>query len=291
MDITAAEAIGERATRSKTGGFDSRGGSQSEKRAACAGIQYGKRRTRLNNCDAADSPVCQECTLQTGFVFEERQIVAVADGQTMSAVEIGQRARCVQRGLVVECAVERSVAGRSCVSRARESVGRLEITGAPTARYGGLQRVVVRVGVVGEQLETVVAIDALSPRARDRITESVGSDLVAIHHDRVGGGRILRLQRIASFTQVRSFGADVSDFENPLATESALNGQVPLLSVRYNEVAWHGETENSQGLQRTRAGSACGGSVVSRLSCVATGKVLEDVQTRHKGWIQSTGQR
>ncbi len=178
----------------------------------------------------------------------------------MSAVEIGQPARCVQRGLVVECAVERSVAGRSCVSRARESVGRLEITGAPTARYGGLQRIVVRVGVVGEQLEAVVAIDPLGPRARDRITESVGSDLVAIHHDRVGGGCILRLQRIASFTQVR-------------------------------EVAWHGETENSQGLQRTRAGSACGGSVVSRLSCVATGKVLEDVQTRHKGWIQSTGQR
>src|SRR5216683_617195 len=248
MDVTAAEATGDRATRRKTGGFDSRSGSQSEKRAASAGIQYGERRTRLNNCDAADGPVRQKRALETGLALEKRQIVAVADGQTMSAIEVGQPARCVQRGLVVECAVERSVAGRSCVRGAGESVGRLKITGAPTARYGGLQRIVVRVGVVGEQLETVVAIDPLGPRARDRITESVSSDLVAIHHDRVGGGRVLRLQRIASFTQVRAFGADVSDFENPLASESALNGQVPLLSVRYNEMARHGETENSQSL-------------------------------------------
>src|SRR6266567_2978572 len=115
MDITAAEATGERATRCKTGGFDSRSGSQSEKRAASAGIQYGEWRTRLNNCDAADRPVRQKRALETGFALEKRQIVAVADGQTMSAIEVGQPARCVQRGLVVECAVERSVAGRSCV--------------------------------------------------------------------------------------------------------------------------------------------------------------------------------
>src|SRR4029077_19354706 len=104
-----------------------------------------------------------------------------------------------------------------------------------------------------------------------------GSDLVSTHHNRMRGRGILRLQCIASLSQMRAFGADVSDFKNPLASESALNGQIPLLSVRYNEMAWDGEAEDSQGLQRTRTTSSCGGAVVGGLGGVATREVLEDV--------------
>src|SRR2546425_1168824 len=70
------------------------------------------------------------------------------------------RARRVQSRLVVESGVERGVPAGGCIRGLRPSVSRLKIAGTPAARQGGLKGVIVRIGVVGKDLETVVAVNA-----------------------------------------------------------------------------------------------------------------------------------
>src|SRR5438128_1521222 len=106
-----AQAAREGCAALKAGGFHSRGRTETQEGASCAGIKYGERRTGLEQSDAAYGPSTQQCPLHALFVAEPRQIVAIADGQPMRAVEVGQSARGVQRGFVVECAVESGVAG------------------------------------------------------------------------------------------------------------------------------------------------------------------------------------
>ena len=108
-------------------------------------------------------------------------------------------------------------------------------------RHGELQRVVVGVGHAGEGLEIgggdpeerragagvfggAVCDYALGPGAFRAVA------IRAVNRDRVGGSGFLRLVRIESCAEMGALGADVADFGEPVVSEFALNGEVPLLS-------------------------------------------------------------
>src|SRR5258708_34178838 len=86
------------------------------------------------------------------------------------------------------------------------------------------------VGVVGEKLETGVAIDALRARTRDGVCEGVGSDYArfGIAERTVGLYRVrrssgLRLKVIARLTQMQCMRSYVAHLQHPLAAERVLD--------------------------------------------------------------------
>jgi len=38
-------------------------------------------------------------------------------------------------------------------------------------------------------------------------------------------------------------GADIAYFQDPLLAKRPLQGQIPLLGIRCDEMSWHGQTE------------------------------------------------
>ena len=79
----------------------------------------------------------------------------------MRAIEVREAARSVERGLIVESGIKRGVSGRCRVGGFREGVRSLEVACALTARERRLQRMIVRISIVGKELEAGVAVDAL----------------------------------------------------------------------------------------------------------------------------------
>src|SRR5438309_10551696 len=107
---------------------------------------------------------------------------------------------------------------------------------------------IVRISVVGEELEAAVAIDAQVVRARRAIQDGVVGD--GARGLRAGGGsvaidsgidhRILRsgetrLNVRACFAQMEGVCTNIAGLMHPVFAESALHGQVPLLGVRRYE--------------------------------------------------------
>ena len=206
-------------------------------------------------------------------VLEERKFVDVADRQAVTPVEVGRTARCVDVALIVIGSVEGCIAGGSGVDVLRKGVGSLEVAASPAARSRGLQCVVDRIGIIGEDLIAAVAIQAGSGCARDGVGEGVGGDLETVpiyilNYDRVRGAGAPRLDRVTSFSQMDSTGTHIAHFQNPALAEFALDGEVPLLRVGHNEMPRDFEDEKVLGGVGSGSGTAAVGS-----GSVGVGKV------------------
>jgi hypothetical protein len=157
----------------------------------------------------------------------------------------------MQSAFIVKSGVERGVSRRGRIRRFGPSVGGLEVALRPAARQGCLQRVVVRVGIIGKNLIAAVAVQTRRRRSGDGIRERVRSDgvLVAVDVGDMHGsnGSVQRLNGIARVAQMNGVGSDVSDLQHPLSAESPLNRQVPLLRIWHLEVARHFEDEDARG--------------------------------------------
>src|SRR5439155_1824999 len=105
---------------------------------------------------------------------EEGQVIDIADREAVRAIEVGKSAGRVDVALIIVSGVERGVAGGSGVGGSGPGVGSLEVTAGPAARHGGLQRVIVRIGVVGKELVARVAIEARCRSTRNGIGKGVG---------------------------------------------------------------------------------------------------------------------
>src|SRR5207237_2223694 len=93
--------------------------------------------------------------------------------QPMGAIEVGEAPRSVQRGLVMERAVECGVPCGGRIGGPGKRIGALKVAGAPATRDGRLEGMIVRVGVVREKLETIVPIDACIVGARRTVQSGI----------------------------------------------------------------------------------------------------------------------
>src|SRR5882757_5021159 len=133
---------------------------------------------------------------------------------------------------------------------------------------------VVRIGVIGEQLKAVVAVDTLRTRASDGVGKRLRRDVLAAELHRVRHGSVLRLKRIARFTKVRPLCPDVTDLKHPLTPQGSLDREVPLLRTGHDEVARNRQAEDAQSLQRPGASGAGSRSINGCLIGVVVGKTL-----------------
>ena len=295
-DTAAGDAARDGAAGSKLTAECAGSEAETEEGTTSAGIGDRERCTGLEDGDSADRPAAKEGLGEALGRSEERQVVAIADHQAMSAVKIGEAARAVQGGFVVKRGVERSVAGGSCVSGPGPGVSGLEVTTGPAAGERGLQRMIVGVRVIGEELKAGVTVDSLNERAGDGVAERVGGDgrrsgACGVRKDNRVVSGIAGLQAVAGFAEMDGVGADVADFENPLFAKRALNGQVPLLSIGHHEVARDLQTKDVYRGERTGASTAGGRDVVCRLRGVAARKTVEEIETRNKRWIKGSSLR
>src|SRR5713226_3419131 len=84
-------------------------------------------------------------------------------------------------------------------------------------------------------------------------------------------------------------GAHVADFQDPLFAESALNGQVPLLGVRRDEMAWHGQAKEKLGWNDAWA-AACA-HIVGEVGGIIVHEAVENAQAGDKVGIENTALR
>ena len=91
--------------------------------------------------------------------LKKGKLVAVADHETVRSIKVRKPARSRQRAFVVKRSIQSGVAGGRSVRRFRKGIRSLEISRAPAPRKRGLQRMVVRVGIVGKNLHAVVVVD------------------------------------------------------------------------------------------------------------------------------------
>ena len=85
---------------------------------------------------------------------------------------------------------------------------------------------------------------------------------------------------------MNSVRANVSNFEYPVFPQFSLQCQIPLLRVGCNEFSRYNQSKNKIGLN---AWTITG--IISGLSRVASGEVLEDSQTRNESGIDYPGLR
>src|SRR5207248_2004950 len=151
----------------------------------------------------------------------------------------------------------------------------------------------MRIGIVGENLHAAVPVDPriVRPRwaiplraddygARSARTNHASVAVRACKHDGISGTCQTCLDICARLTQVHSVRADVPDLQEPLFAEGALYGQVPLLRVRRNKLAWLRQAEEKLRGQNARASA---GAAVVRKDCrVAIGETLKHSKTGYE---------
>src|SRR3954466_3496035 len=141
--------------RCKTGS-QQRSTSRTEESGTRARVKDGKGRSRLDNRDSTDAPVCQQSPFYAGCGGKKRQLINVADAKTVRAIVVGKSTRRVNVALIVVRRIESCVPRRRRISRTRERIRRLEIAASPAPGQCRLKSMVVRVGIIGEQLVSVV---------------------------------------------------------------------------------------------------------------------------------------
>src|SRR5438309_3042255 len=208
----------------------------------------------------------------------------------MLAIKIGKAVGIADIAFVIESRIESSVASRSSIERLGESVGTLEIPCAPSTRERCLQRIVVRVSVIGEDLEAAIPIDTLQVGARRTVGSGAARDwylrpILRGHDDRIGCRGQLGLDIGAGFAKVQAMRANVTHFQNPLLSEFALQGQIPLLRAGGHEVTRNGQNEQIVGWDQT--GAAIGAAIVRELSGVVAGKILQYAETGYESGIEN----
>src|SRR5207302_7774992 len=123
----------------------------------------------------------------------------------------------------------------------RPRIRGLEVTGGPAPRNRSLQGVVVGVSIVGENLHAVVPVDARVVGAGGAVGTGGGGDLergaiVGDQIDGIGYRSDARFDVGAGFAEMNGVRAYVTHFEDPALAEGTLNGEVPLLGVRGDEL-------------------------------------------------------
>src|SRR5258706_7986639 len=176
LNAPRSQSTGECAAAGKAAGKRTGSKARAKEARPRRGIRHRERRAGLIDGDPAQNPAAQQSALHSRFIPVKRQVVAVAHDKSVWPVKVREAARSVQRGLIVEGGIERGVSSGCRVGGFREGVRSLEVACAPTARERCLQRMIVRISVVGEKLESCVAVDALSPRARHGIANGVRRD-------------------------------------------------------------------------------------------------------------------
>src|SRR5216683_376456 len=83
--------------------------------------------------------------------------------------------------------------------------------------------------------------------------------------------------------------AHVADFQDPLLTQGALQGQVPLLGVRRDEMAWHGQAKEKLGWNDAWA-AACA-HIVGEVGGIIVHEAVENAQAGDKVGIENTALR
>jgi hypothetical protein len=155
---------------------------------------------------------------------------------------------------------------------------------APTTRHCRLQRVVVCVSGVVEDLEAAVSVNRRDRAAQRSVGSRVLCDLVRVsvyvgNSDWIRGAGERRRKVCARFPQVNRMRSDVPDFQDPCLPQIMLNAQVPLLRARRHKPSRHRKCEqewcrNGTGTSRGATELSClcgvspgpGGSVQSRKS-------------------------
>ncbi len=101
---------------------------------------------------------------------------------------------------------------------------------------------VVRIGIVGEDLKTAISIHSLQVGAGGTIGSSAFGNSewrAVIRGDRywVGSSREPSLNVGAGLAEMDGVASNVAEFDNPLFTEITLNREIPLLGVGNDEMA------------------------------------------------------
>src|SRR5262249_7564480 len=159
--------------------------------------------------------------------------------------------------------------------------------GTPAARECRLQRVVMRVGIVSEDLETTVPVHPQEIGACNRVGRGACSnrDLASIgqcYEYGLGLSSELRLNIGSCFAQVHGMRSDIPNLKNPLLAQIALQSQVPLLSAWRHEMAW--DSEHEQQIGRHQACASGHTTIVRELGGVSARKVDQLSQTRDEAW-------
>ena len=92
MNVAVGQAAGNRFALGQSAAESRWSQTRREIRRAGAGVGDGERASGLEDGDAADSPVAEDRTFQAARRREERQLVAIAHRQAMSAVVVGKAA-------------------------------------------------------------------------------------------------------------------------------------------------------------------------------------------------------
>src|SRR5579885_1857513 len=153
---------------------------------------------------------------------------------------------------------------------------------------------VMRVGVIGKDLHAVIPVDAGIVRASGTVrNRGLGNrELVAavVRQDNgICGRSDAGFDIGARFPEMDTVGADVADFENPVASERALNGQVPLLRIRRDKMARDDETKYI-----LRGNDARGGAVAAihgRLRWVIVREALQHTEAGNEGGVEGARSR
>src|SRR5512141_1795530 len=95
----------------------------------------------------------------------------------MFAVVVGETTRELKVALIVKSRVQGSVTTGSGVCGLRERVGALKVSSVPAARDRGLERVIVRIGVISKELHAAVAVNALKTGTSYAICDGAFSNL------------------------------------------------------------------------------------------------------------------
>src|SRR5262249_46947138 len=139
----------------------------------------------------------------------------------MPAVEVRLPVRIADIAFVVERSVQGRITAGGCIQRLRKRVCTLKVTGTPAARECRLQRVVMRVGIVSEDLETTVPVHPQEIGACNRVGRGACSnrDLASIgqcYEYGLGLSSELRLNIGSCFAQVHGMRSDIPNLKNPL---------------------------------------------------------------------------
>src|SRR5712692_6575682 len=168
----------------------------------------------------------------------------------MAVVEIGRATGGTGIIFVVEAGVERDARGGGVIDGLRPSIGALQVEAVGEAMdQGGLERVVVRVGIGNEGLigtggETLKGRAGVGVRRGVLGNDELGAAL------RCDGNGILRAGElsevaIAGFAQMQAMGADIAEVQDPASAEGALDGEIPLLKRRGDPLARHHQSKGA----------------------------------------------
>src|SRR5882724_10185824 len=134
-----------------------------------------------------------------------------------------------QVAFVVECRVQSRVTARRGICGPCECVRPLEITSSPAASESRLERVIVRIGIISEQLHSAITVDTREGGTGNAVGYSARCNwdlrpVLGCDDDRVVCCSEPGLDVGASLAKMDRMGTDVAEFDDPLPP------QIPLKS-------------------------------------------------------------